>query len=215
MTIDVRAFLGPLVRELESFRIAEHTVYRSASVRRRCNWKLMIDAFLDGYHIRQLHRTSVYRFFLDNMHIAEPIGPHVRSIVARKELSHARATPQEQWRYQDLLSLTYMLFPNTVLVFHPDWVSRITLFPMNHEEMIFSHDMLIPPGTDTEEKRPHWEKTWHLIHETVFEREDLAAAEWIQSGLSSGANETFSLGRYEHSIQMFHDAIARELATGV
>jgi phenylpropionate dioxygenase-like ring-hydroxylating dioxygenase large terminal subunit len=214
VSMDLAAFLGPLAAELDSFQLSQHTVFRSAHVRRRCNWKLLIDAFLDGYHIRQLHRASVYRFFLDNVHIAEPIGPHIRSVVARRELRGARQLPKESWRYRDLLSLTYMLFPNTVLVFHPDWVSRITLFPIDQQEMVFSHDMLIPPGTDTDEHRPHWDKTWKLIHETVFEREDLVAAEWIQGGLSSGANDTFSLGRYEHSIQMFHDALAHELATG-
>jgi hypothetical protein len=60
-------------------------------------------------------------------------------------------------------------------------------------------------------QRPHWDKTWGLIHGTVFEQEDMVAAEWIQGGLDSGANEVFTCGRHEHPIVLFHEAIARAL----
>ncbi len=39
--------------------------YRRQEREVRGNWKLVIDAFLDGYHIRHLHKDSIYRFFLD------------------------------------------------------------------------------------------------------------------------------------------------------
>jgi hypothetical protein len=40
----------------------------------------------------------------------------------------------------------------------------------------------------------------------------MVAAEWIQSGLASGANETFACGRYEFPIRLFHDAVDRAVA---
>jgi phenylpropionate dioxygenase-like ring-hydroxylating dioxygenase large terminal subunit len=217
--LDAAAFLGGLADELTTLGLAGHTVHRSVNVRRRFHWKLIIDAFLDGYHVRHLHRNSVYRFFLDNVSLSDPFPPHLRSVVARKSIRDATTTPKEAWKLRDYLSLTYFLFPNTVLVFHPDWVSRITLFPVSLEETVFTHTMLIPaaaaatpaPG-EAEERRAHWEKTWTLIHEGVFEREDIAAAESIQSGLSSGANEAFSVGRFEFPLRLFHDSVDRALA---
>jgi phenylpropionate dioxygenase-like ring-hydroxylating dioxygenase large terminal subunit len=209
---DVRSFLGPLADELEGFELAHHVAFRTAHVRRRFHWKLIVDAFLDGYHIKRLHRDSVYRFFVDNVNLADAFPPHVRSVVARKGLEGARNVPRDQWRFRDVLSLTYFVFPNTVLVFHPDWVSRITLFPVAIDETLFTHTMIIPAESNTDERRAHWDKTWRLIHENVFEREDMAAAEWIQAGLDSGANESFALGRFEFPIRWFHDEVERAVA---
>ena len=212
-SMDLNAFLGPLAAELDGFGLGRHIAFRTAHVKRRFHWKLIVDAFLDGYHIKRLHRDSVYRFFHDNVNIADAFPPHVRSVVARKGLEGARATPREEWSFRSVLSLTYFVFPNTVLVFHPDWVSRITLFPLAVDETLFTHTMIVPADADTDDRRAHWDKTWRLIHENVFEREDMAAAEWIQSGLDSGANESFSCGRFEFPIRWFHDAVDRALTT--
>jgi phenylpropionate dioxygenase-like ring-hydroxylating dioxygenase large terminal subunit len=206
-TIDAASFLGPLAAELESFGLARDSAFRTVHVRRRFHWKLIVDAFLDGYHIKRLHRDSVYRFFLDNVNLADAFGPHVRSVVARKGLEQVRTLPRDTWRFRDVLSLTYFLFPNTVLVFHPDWVSRITVFPLAIDETLFTHTMIVPADADTDDRRAHWDKTWRLIHENVFEREDMVAAEWIQRGLESGANESFACGRFEFPIRWFHDAV--------
>jgi glycine betaine catabolism A len=211
-SIDVGQFLGPLASELEGFGFAKDSAFRTVHVERRFHWKLIIDAFLDGYHLKSLHRDSVYRFFLDNVNLADPMGPHIRSVVARKGLEKARTTPRDAWRFRDFLSLTYFLFPNTVLVFHPDWVSRITVFPLAIDRTLFSHTMIVPLDSDSMDRRAHWDKSWRLIHEGVFEREDMTAAEWIQGGLDSGANEGFACGRFEQPIRWFHDALDRALA---
>ena len=209
--MDLGGFLGPLADEIDALALADHVVQRSVTVRRRFNWKLIIDAFLDGSHIRQLHRGSVARFFLDNVNLADAFGPHIRSAVARKGIEEAKGTPREAWRFREVLSLTYFLFPSTVLVMHPEYVSRITVFPYGASGSAFTHSMLVPRGEDTEARRAHWDKSWALIHETVFEREDMAAAEWIQGGLDAGANEVFTCGRHEYPIALFHEAIERAL----
>jgi phenylpropionate dioxygenase-like ring-hydroxylating dioxygenase large terminal subunit len=211
--VDVGSFLGPLAQELDGFGLARDVAFRTVHVRRRFNWKLIVDAFLDGYHLKRLHRDSVYRFFLDNVNVADAFPPHVRSAVARKGLEKVRSQPRDSWRFRDVLSLTYFVFPNTVLVFHPDWVSRITLFPLAIDETLFTHTMIVPADGDSDDRRAHWDKTWRLIHENVFEREDMMAAEWIQGGLDSGANEDFTCGRFEFPIRWFHDELERALAS--
>ena len=230
-TLDLDAFLGPLGGELAGFGLERDVAFRTEHVTRKFNWKLLIDAFLDGYHIKRLHRDSVYRFFLDNVNVAQRVGPHMRSAVARKGLEKLRDVPRDAWRFRDVLSLTYFVFPNTVLVFHPDWVSRITVFPLAVDETLFTHTMIVPVEATplsrvaidatpvsrvasearTDDRRAHWDKTWRLIHENVFEKEDMVAAAWIQSGLASGANESFVCGRFEFPIRWFHDEVERAL----
>src|SRR5258706_8033709 len=60
---DVTDYLGGLDPELATLDLPPITLWRSARSTRRCNWKLVVEAFLDGYHIRSLHRDSIYRFF--------------------------------------------------------------------------------------------------------------------------------------------------------
>ncbi len=46
----------------------------------------------------------------------------------------------------------------------------------------------------------------------MFQREDLAIAESVQSGLRSGANTRFQLGGLEQPVGWFHAAIEEALA---
>src|SRR5205823_4460393 len=52
---DIAELLGPIDDELCSLGADHLTVYRRSAREVRANWKLIIDAFLDGYHIRHLH----------------------------------------------------------------------------------------------------------------------------------------------------------------
>jgi hypothetical protein len=71
--------------------------------------------------------------------------------------------------------------------------------------------MLVPEALATTEHRPHWDRTLALIEDTVFQREDLFAAEGIQAGLRSGANEAVTFGRLENALRHFHTTIERAL----
>ena len=54
-----------------------------------CNWKLVQDAFLDGYHVTRLHKNTVGSFFPDAVAESDQIGDHIRSAVARNEIEEA------------------------------------------------------------------------------------------------------------------------------
>ena len=210
-TMDLDAWLGPIADELEFFGLGDAAIYRRTDVVRNCNWKLVIEAFLEAYHIRVLHRDTIYRFFLDSAAASDLVPPHVRSVAARRRITEAAGAP-EHWDLRELCTFTYFVFPNSVFIFHPDYSSLITLYPLAPNRTRWVHSMLVPAALNTEEHRPHWEKTYELIEQGVFQREDLFAAEGIQAGMDSGANDTLRFGQLEFLLTQFHRSIEQELA---
>src|SRR5262249_16314167 len=110
--IDLAAFLGPIDTELDYF-IGDSVLHRRIDVRRAATWKLVIDAFLDGYPIRVLHRDSIYPFFVDALAVSDPVPPHIRSAAARRKISEAVNLPPAQWDLREHCTFTHFVFPNT------------------------------------------------------------------------------------------------------
>jgi glycine betaine catabolism A len=211
-TIDVAAFLGDLDDDFTAFGLSEHHAERSVSQSRACDWKLVIEAFLEGYHAKYLHQRTIARFFVDAGAAYEMIGPHVRSVGARRELSEALCVPREEWDIRKYATVFYFVYPNSIFVLHPDWFSHIAMSPETLGRSNYIHRMLIPSSTKTEMDGERWQKTWALIEETVFQTEDLAVAESIQSAMGAGTDRSFRLGHLEMPIRHFHDSIERAIA---
>ncbi|HUJ60851.1 MAG TPA: aromatic ring-hydroxylating dioxygenase subunit alpha, partial [Kofleriaceae bacterium] len=77
---EVARHLDAVDADLAALDLDHHVVWQTSRTPRRCNWKLLVEAFLDAYHIRALHRDSVYRYFIDAASVAERAGAHVRAI---------------------------------------------------------------------------------------------------------------------------------------
>lgn len=208
--LDLDSYLGAIAGDLDDFGLSQHVVHREVRDRKRANWKLVMDAFLEGYHVRSLHRDTISRFFLDSLLLAQ-FPPHSRAIGARRTLQEARTLPPERWELRAMTTPFYLLFPSTILVFHPDWVTALTLFPDGTDHLLYHHRMLIPRPPENEEQSRYWDKTFQLIEGSVFQREDLAIAESIQSGLGAKADTHFRLGHLEVAVKWFHDELARRV----
>jgi phenylpropionate dioxygenase-like ring-hydroxylating dioxygenase large terminal subunit len=205
---DIAAYLGELDGDLAELALDRHVSYRTARTIRRCNWKLVIEAFLDGYHIRTLHRDSVYRYFLDAASVCERVGAHVRAVTGRRTLLEAPATiAADDARQYATPSL--VLFPATVVIEHPDYVSIVSVQPVAVDACEWRHIMLVP--ATRADDREHWDRSWELIEETVFAREDLWVCEQVQRGLASGSTHELLFGALEHSIAWFHAEIDARL----
>ena len=211
--IDVAAFLGGLDGELPFYGIAGLRPFRTVHAEYPANWKLIVDAFLEAYHIRVLHKDTIYPFFADGLTATERFGPHIQSLVARRAAEtwakEGAAMPRDMAALCELVTPSHVVFPNTITIFHPDYLSLVTLYPVGPETLSWTHRMLIPADRATPDWAPHWEKTFRLIEEGVFQKEDIACAIGIQRGLKSGANRYVTAGRAEQGIGWFHGDVAR------
>jgi len=215
-TIDVAAWLDGLDAELPFFGIEGLCHFRTIRAEYPANWKLIVDAFLEAYHIRVLHKETIYPFFADGLTAGDRFGPHIQSLVARRagqEWAQGEGRPPDDMpSLCELVTPSHVIFPNTISIFHPDYLSLVTLYPVAAGTLRWTHRMLIPADRATPDWTPHWEKTFRLIEEGVFQKEDIACAIGIQQGFASGANAHLTAGRAEQGIGWFHSHVARALA---
>ncbi|AQA19966.1 hypothetical protein BST95_18665 [Halioglobus japonicus] len=211
--MDIDSHLAGLGPEFDFFRLGDFH-YCQQSVREvSANWKLVQDAFLDGYHVTRLHKNTVGPFFPDSLAETGMLGMHTRSAVARNEIADAVGTAAES--LPDLrhnVTFSYTTFPNAVLVFQPDYISVICLFPKSVDRTIFVHYMLVPELPETEERRDHFGRSFRLIDEGVFAAEDIFVAEGAQRGLHSAANDSLLFGGLEKAAARFHRLIEEQLS---
>ena len=205
---DFDSFLDPLEPDLASLNLEQHVVFRRASSTARTNWKIVMEAFLDGYHVRHLHKNTVGPYFKDHRSYSERAGPHMRAIVGRSGFREAIVADRID-DIRDIATPTYVIFPNTIFVAQPGFVSRATAYPTTLDQIYWEHDLIIPEEPKTDKARAHWELNYELIQNGVFKNEDLWVCEQIQRGLGSGANEFLTYGIEEAPIQWWHEELRR------
>ena len=191
--------------DLASLNTAEHEVFCAERVTVDANWKLVMDAFAEGYHVSALHKASIAPFFFD-VTLLDNFSPHVRQVGARKSFVDV---DRENFTYADFREATtgfYNLFPNSIFVLHPLWISQVMLEPRGTGKVDVVHNMLAPIDQSARASDSRLERSFQLIHNEVFVKEDLNIAASIQSTLKSGLDESLVLGSAEEGVRLFHAA---------
>lgn len=202
---DIGGMLGEIAEDFDALNM-EGQVFFDRTVRiKKTNWKLILEAFEDGYHVIRLHRNSVGPMFLDSVSDIERLGSNLRSIVARDTFEEMRKKPNSDWDYRSDMTYAYFLFPNTIIIIHPDYISHLAVYPTAVDECAAVHTCLIGHKPRSEKEQAHFERAFAIIDEAVFNAEDFHVCEQAQIGMSSGANETLPLSHHEVGIKLLHD----------
>ena len=209
--IDVEAHLGGLDEELASYQLDSFVVERSTVLKANLNWKVIVDGFLETYHLRHLHATTIGPYIRTNLTPFEPFGQHSRSVAVRA--SYPTDRDPDGFELLAEVAVIYQVFPNTILVWQADHFESWMCFPEgdNPGRSVANVQLLAPNPTETPAEQKHWDRNWKVLMASVL-NEDFLVGEAIQQGFGSGAQTSVTFGRNEPTLQHFHQALAAALA---
>ncbi|WP_260861263.1 aromatic ring-hydroxylating oxygenase subunit alpha [Mycobacterium simulans] len=196
---------------------AEHLVFVESIVQ-QMNWKILVEQFLEGYHIRSTHRDTFYPGQYDNLSIVETFGPNSRITFPYRNIERLRQRPTSTWTVGGRLTYVYHLFPNTIVATLPDRVAVIAIDPVGVDRSTVTTYVMTTPGLAERARQAavnavpynHNASVSSVLHRGAVEDNEMSAG--VQRGLRAGANAFVEFGRHESAIGHFHAVLEERLA---
>jgi phenylpropionate dioxygenase-like ring-hydroxylating dioxygenase large terminal subunit len=175
------------------------------------NWKIFLEGFLEGYHIKTTHPSTFYPFGFDNLNVIEHFGRHSRVTFPFQRIAKLADVPPRERKLGGAVTFVYQLFPNAVVTVLSHHTALLILEPVSlSETRLVSYALTNRPASDPQAQADA-ERDAAFVNQTGG-AEDAAVVCAIQRGLASGANEDFVYGRFEGAIAHFHRALDAALA---
>ena len=206
--------IGKIPDEIES---AGYDLGTMRTVERRdyeikCNWKVYVDNYLEGYHLPIAHPGLFKELDYDQYRV-ETFKYYSKQHAPIRELKPGEV-PGRDRRYirmpgSEEDALYYWIFPNTMLNIYQDNISTNVIIPLGVDRTLTIFEWFYAePGTGT---------GWESMQQTIafsdeIQQEDIAVCEQVQRGLRSRSYESgrFSAKR-ENGVHHFQSLVAEFL----
>jgi len=179
---------------------------------RAMNWKVLVEQFLEGYHIRTTHKDTFYPLQYDDLNVVEMFGPNSRVTFPYQNIERLRDRPESSWSVDHRVTYVYHLFPNVMVATFPNQVLMISIDPIDVDHTTVTIYAMVTP--DVAERvaadRESAEGARNLLNEGGVEDNEMS--EGVQRGLHAGANEFVEFGTHESAIGHFHATLDARLA---
>lgn len=175
------------------------------------NWKIFLESFIEGYHIRALHRETFFPYGFDNLNVIEHFGRNSRVTFPFRRIDKLADLPEPERRIEGRVTYVYHLFPNAFVIVFSHHTSLVVLEPLAVDRTRLLSWSLTNRGPADAEVLETARRDMDFVDQTGT-AEDRAIVAAIQRGLASGANEVFTFGRCEPAIVHFHRTLKATLA---
>lgn len=209
-------YLGPLVAQMSDLNGPSLRKVGTQTHRIEANWKLMVDAFLEVYHIRTIHPDNAALLYDDqSVTVAMLPNGHSRlSTEKREELrdfsfvspEHDNRSVGQLWRQT---STSFGIFPNLVLPVDTGAFTFLCMWPIDATTTELELQWFAPAWEGEEVPAEHL--ALMELFDTVMSQ-DKANMAPIQKSVESPGARPFQLGWHERLIHHFQRAV--DLAIG-
>ncbi len=206
---DFSALTPELAADFESLELPRAHVYGRQTFQIKANWKLVLEPFMESYHVPRLHAGSIGALFGDITRVVDQIGPHQRK-TAGKINYQPEMLDIEGENIHKTVTFAYQVFPNAVVITSPYYTTIMILMPVSERETVLDFYMLTLEPPQNQKGEDLYARSLELVLK-VFGEEDFRAAEISQVGLESGALEQMTYGGMENTIPMYYEQLEARL----
>ncbi len=186
--------------------IPDAHVYGRKTFDLKANWKVVLEPFLEGYHVQRLHAASIGALFVDAPSVSHTFGVNIRQVSGRIGYEPSMLDEDPEMNVHKLVTHAYTAFPNVVIVTSQYYTSVMILMPYDVDRTIVHYYMLTPGQATTPKAEEVFERSYDLILK-VFSGEDFRAAQISQAGLAAGVPETTVYCGLEENVIRYYDAL--------
>ncbi len=205
---DIEVFLGGLTSDIDELDLNDYQIFGYKELICNANWKLIVEATMEAYHIPFLHRSSVNSIINDWV-LFDQFGPHLRTFSSKRTLSLAKKIPNENISLRDYGNIIYTLFPHETILHVSDHFFWMTSCPISPNETLIKLRLLIPNGQMEEGDMKKWEDNRQFTYR--IQDEDFEICESIQRGFQSNYKESVIFGMQEKALQVYSHNIDKHM----
>jgi phenylpropionate dioxygenase-like ring-hydroxylating dioxygenase large terminal subunit len=170
------------------------------------NWKLVIDTFIEAYHVRYLHQETIDPVFLSHQ-LYDDFGGAPRVIGLRKSiLNQFETEPAADWRLFPHAAALYTLMPNAFLVYQGDHVETWRVEPISVDKCRVFVTLFSPSPPADDKSLAYWIKNLEVACRVTF-TEDFPMQTRIHANMKTGAIDEVLYGKNEPGLVQFHSTV--------
>lgn len=172
------------------------------------NWKLHLESFIEGYHIKHAHPETFYPFGYDNLNVVELCGQDARVTYPFRRIEALRDVPADERDVTGMLTYVYHLFPNTIITVMTHHTNVLVIDPVSVSQ---TRQRMFQISHGSSEAALADAKRDIDFVTTAGAPEDIALVTGIQRSLGAKANDVFTFGHFEAAIVHFHQNMSAAL----
>ncbi len=214
----LREYVRDFAEEFEGYGIEAWEVIDEDSWVFPANWKVVIDNFIEVYHIPNLHPQTVTPFFELRAAVMDTYERHTRMVLPFKfqdaplapdaERGVPVSIPPRLDAVQRNADMHYLVYPNTVFNLVPTYATMFALVPLGVRETRFDYQILGIGPLEGDIAR-YYEQVAAAFREPL--KEDFGIFAGVQRGLDSRALGGLPLNYQEVRIRHFHEVLSRDV----
>ena len=188
----------------------DQRLYATSARVTEANWKVVLEGFLEGYHIRVTHPETFFPYGFDNLNVVEHVGPHSRVTYPFRRIEKLAAVPPSERNVMGFVTFVYHIFPNALITMLSNHTNLLVLEPLSVDRTnVVAYSLTNWTGDPAEALEA---ATRDSTFTEIGASEDRAVVSAIQRGIVSDANESFVFGRYESAIVHLHRTLGAALS---